>query len=181
MTIKLNFVIISTAFFTLWATLMSNIIYPGTFDPITHGHTNLIERAAHLFEHVIVAVADSKKKQPLFTLVERVDLIEQATSHLTNVSVISFSGLIVDTAQQNQCKAVLRGVRSVTDFDYELQMASMNSELYKHFETVFLTPANQYNFISSTLVREIASMQGDVSPFVHPAVLAALNSKFQGE
>lgn len=159
---------------------MSNIIYPGTFDPVTHGHTNLIERSARLFDHVIVAVADSKKKQPLFNLDERVALIEQATSHLTNVSVIPFTGLIVDAAQQYQCKAVLRGVRSTTDFDYELQMATMNSQLYANFETVFLTPANEFNFISSTLVREIASMQGDVSPFVHPAVLDALNKKFSG-
>jgi pantetheine-phosphate adenylyltransferase len=159
---------------------MNNIIYPGTFDPVTLGHSNLIERAAHLFDHVIVAVADSKKKSPLFNLDERVELIELATEHLTNVSVIPFTGLIVDVAQQQQCKAVLRGVRSMTDFDYELQMANMNSVMYKRFETVFLTPANHLSFISSTLVREIASMNGDVSSFVHPAVLEALNQKFAG-
>lgn len=158
---------------------MNNIIYPGTFDPVTLGHSNLIERAAHLFDHVIVAVADSKKKTPLFSLDERVKLIEESTAHIPNVSVIPFSGLIVDVAREQQCKAVLRGVRSVTDFDYELQMASMNSAMYKRFETVFLTPANEFNFISSTLVREIASMQGDVTAFVHPAVLKALKQKFE--
>lgn len=158
---------------------MNNIIYPGTFDPVTLGHSNLIERAAHLFDHVIVAVADSKKKAPLFSLEERVRLIEASTAQVPNVSVIPFTGLIVDVARQQQCKAVLRGVRSVTDFDYELQMASMNSAMYKQFETVFLTPANEYNFISSTLVREIASMSGDVSAFVHPVVLDALRGKFE--
>jgi len=157
---------------------MNNIIYPGTFDPVTLGHSNLIERAAFLFDHVIVAVAYSKKKAPMFSLEERVTLIEEATAHIPNVSVIAFSGLIVDVAQEQQCKAVLRGVRSVTDFDYELQMASMNSVMYKRFETVFLTPAIQYNFISSSLVKEIASMQGDVSAFVPPTVLTALTEKF---
>ena len=163
----------------LW--FMNNIIYPGTFDPVTLGHSNLIERAAFLFDHVIVAVADSKKKAPMFTLEERVALIEEATAHVPNVSVIAFSGLIVDVAQEQQCKAVLRGVRSVTDFDYELQMASMNSVMYKRFETVFLTPAVQYNFISSSLVKEIASMHGDVSGFVPATVLAALNAKFAND
>lgn len=158
---------------------MNNIIYPGTFDPITLGHVNLIERAAFLFDHVIVAaVASNSKRSALFTLEERIALIEASTAHVPNVSVVSFSGLIVDEARKQQCKAVLRGVRSVTDFDYELQMASMNSAMYKSFETVFLTPANQYNFISSTLVREISSMQGDVASFVHPAVLQALQDKF---
>lgn len=158
---------------------MNNIIYPGTFDPVTLGHINLIERAAHLFDHVIVAVADSKKKTPLFSLDERVKLIEESTQHIPNVSAIPFSGLIVDVARTQQCKAVLRGVRSVTDFDYELQMASMNSAMYKRFETVFLTPANEFNFISSTLVREIASMQGEVGAFVSAPVLKALKQKFE--
>lgn len=158
---------------------MNNIIYPGTFDPVTLGHINLIERAAHLFDHVIVAVADSKKKTPLFSLDERVKLIEESTQHIPNVSTIPFSGLIVDVAREQQCKAVLRGVRSVTDFDYELQMASMNSAMYKRFETVFLTPANEFNFISSTLVREIASMHGEVGAFVSAPVLKALKQKFE--
>jgi pantetheine-phosphate adenylyltransferase len=157
---------------------MKTIIYPGTFDPVTHGHSNLIERAARLFDKVVVAIATSKSKKPLFSFDERVALVKASTSHLNNVEVVGFSGLIVDLAKEQQACAVLRGVRSMTDFDYELQMAGMNASMLKNFETVFLTPENQYSFVSSTLVREIASMQGDVSSFVHPAVLQALNEKF---
>lgn len=157
---------------------MKTIIYPGTFDPITHGHCNLIERAARLFDKVIIAIASSKKKQPLFSFEERVALCQQATAHLDNIEVVAFSGLIVDQAKQHDAIAVLRGVRSMTDFDYELQMASMNQSLSEEFETVFLTPANEYSYISSTLVREIASMDGDVSKFAHPAVVTALKNKF---
>lgn len=157
---------------------MKTIIYPGTFDPITHGHSNLIERASRLFDKVVISIASSKKKQPLFNFDERVELCRQATSHLNNIEVVGFNGLIVDLAQQQSACAVLRGVRSMTDFDYELQMASMNQSMSEAFETVFLTPANQYSFISSTLVREIASMGGDVSKFAHPAVTAALSQKF---
>ena len=156
---------------------MKNIIYPGTFDPITHGHSNLIERASKLFDKVTIAIAQSKKKAPLFNFDERVTLVKAATAHLDNIDVIGFSGLIVDIAHEHNACAVLRGVRSMSDFDYELQMAGMNSAMYSDFETVFLTPANEYSFISSTLVREIASMKGDVSQFVHPTVLDALNKK----
>lgn len=158
---------------------MKTILYPGTFDPITHGHGNLIERASKLFDRVVIAIAQSKKKSPLFTFEERVALTQAATSHLDNIEVCGFSGLIVDLAKQYDACAVLRGVRSMTDFDYELQMAGMNSAMYPEFETVFLTPANEYSFISSTLVREISSMSGDVKDFVHPAVLAALQDKFK--
>lgn len=157
---------------------MKTIIYPGTFDPITHGHSNLIERAAKLFDKVIIAIASSKSKQPLFSFDERVALCQQATAHLDNIEVVAFSGLIVDQAKKHNAIAVLRGVRSVTDFDYELQMASMNQNMAPDFETVFLPPANEYSYISSTLVREIASMDGDVSKFVHPAVITALSKKF---
>lgn len=158
---------------------MRTIIYPGTFDPITLGHSNLIERASRLFGRVVIAIAQSKKKSPLFTFEERVELVQAATAHLPNIDVCGFSGLIVELAKQYNACAVLRGVRSMTDFDYELQMAGMNSAMYPEFETVFLTPANSYNFISSTLVREIASMSGDVKDFVHPAVLTALHNKFK--
>lgn len=158
---------------------MKRIIYPGTFDPVTLGHSNLIERAGRLFDEVIVAVAESKRKKPLFDTDERVALIEAATADLGNVRAMPFSGLIVDVAKAEQCQAVLRGVRSMADFDYELQMAGMNSAMYPEFETVFLTPATEYSFISSSLVREIAGMQGDVAQFVHPAVLKALHDKLQ--
>ena len=160
---------------------MKTIIYPGTFDPITHGHTNLIERAAKLFDKVVIAIAQSKKKTPLFSFEERVALVKAATAHIPNIHVCGFSGLIVDLARQQCATAVLRGVRSMSDFDYELQMAGMNNAMYPDFETVFLTPANAYSFISSTLVREIASMNGNVADFVHPDILAALNSKFPRE
>lgn len=158
---------------------MKRIIYPGTFDPVTLGHSNLIERAGRLFDEVVVAVAESKRKKPLFATDERVSLIEAATADMGNVRVIPFSGLIVDVAKAEQCQAVLRGVRSMADFDYELQMAGMNSAMYPAFETVFLTPATEYSFISSSLVREIAGMKGDVAQFVHPAVLQALHDKLQ--
>ena len=157
---------------------MKTIIYPGTFDPITHGHSDLIERASRLFDKVIIAIASSRSKKPLFSFEERVELCKQATAHIDNIEVVPFSGLIVDQAQQHNACAVLRGVRSMTDFDYELQMASMNQSLMAEFETVFLTPANQFSYISSTLVREIASMDGDVSQFVHPAVVDALKQCF---
>ncbi len=157
---------------------MKTIIYPGTFDPITHGHSDLIERASRLFDKVIIAIASSQSKKPLFSFDERVELCKQSTAHIDNIEVVAFSGLIVDQAKQHNACAVLRGVRSVTDFDYELQMASMNQNLMSEFETVFLTPANEFSYISSTLVREIASMHGDVSKFVHPAVVDALHHRF---
>ncbi|NRB37833.1 MAG: pantetheine-phosphate adenylyltransferase [Pseudomonadales bacterium] len=160
---------------------MKTILYPGTFDPITHGHSNLIERASKLFDKVIICIASSSKKQPLFSFEERVELCQQVTAHLSNIDVVPFSGLIVDQAKEHNAIAVLRGVRSMTDFDYELQMASMNQSMVADFETVFLTPANEYSFISSTLVREIASMHGDVEKFAHPAVVAALSKKFQAK
>lgn len=159
---------------------MRTIIYPGTFDPITHGHSNLVERAAQLFDRVVIAIATSKKKTPLFDEAMRIQLAQQALAHVPNIEVCGFSGLIVDLVHQQGAIAVLRGVRSMTDFDYELQMAGMNSAMYPDFETVFLTPANNLAFISSTLVREIASMKGDVSNFVHPAVNAALHQRFAG-
>lgn len=162
---------------TSGASSMKTIIYPGTFDPITHGHTNLIERAAKLFDSVIIAIAQSKKKTPLFDFNERLNLVQEATAHVPGIRVCGFSGLIVDLVKEHNAQAVLRGVRSMSDFDYELQMAGMNRAMYPEFETVFLTPANEFSFISSTLVREIASMHGNVANFVHPQVLTALHAK----
>lgn len=157
---------------------MRTIIYPGTFDPITKGHIDLIERAARLFDRIIIAIAESKRKQPLFDFEKRKALCELSLSHLDNIEYCAFSGLIIHTVAQYQACAVLRGVRSITDFDYELPMANMNQAMQADFETLFLTPKPELASISSTLVREIASMQGDVSKFVSPAVHDALTQKF---
>lgn len=156
---------------------MKTIVYPGTFDPITLGHSHLVERAAKLFDRVVIAIADSKRKQPMFDLAERTQLCEQALEHIPNIEIVSFSGLIVDLVKDQQAVAVLRGVRSVTDFDYELQMAGMNAAMAPDFDTVFLTPDPKLSFISSTLVREIASMGGEFAQFVHPAIHQALTEK----
>ncbi|WDE11683.1 pantetheine-phosphate adenylyltransferase [Thalassomonas haliotis] len=149
-------------------------IYPGTFDPVTNGHTDLIERASHLFSEVIVGVAASPSKKPRFELAQRVDMIRQVTQHLSNVTVVGFSGLLVDFAKTNQAKVLIRGLRAVSDFEYEFQLANMNRRLSPELESVFLTPAEENSFISSTLVKEVALHQGDVSQFVHPVVKAAL-------
>ncbi|WP_206486081.1 pantetheine-phosphate adenylyltransferase [Thalassotalea sp. G2M2-11] len=149
-------------------------IYPGTFDPVTNGHTDLIERASQLFTHVIVGVAASPSKQPRFDLAQRVAMIEEVTKELSNVSVVGFSGLLVDFAKKNKANVLIRGLRAVSDFEYEFQLANMNRRLYPELESVFLTPAEENSFISSTLVKEVALHQGDVSQFVHPVVKAAL-------
>ena len=159
---------------------MASILYPGTFDPITLGHINLIERASRLFERVSIAIAASKAKSPLFNIEERQTLCEQSLAHLNNVNVIIFDGLIIDLVKKTRADAVLRGVRTMTDFDYEFQMATTNQHMLQSFETLFLTPTQSYSFISSTLVREIASMHGDVSRFVSDPVLKALQAKFVG-
>ena len=157
---------------------MKTVVYPGTFDPITNGHIDLIERACRLFDRVIVAVAASKKKAPLFTLEERVDLCQQALQHLDNVEVCGFDCLLVDLVKDKQANGVLRGLRAVSDFEYEFQLANMNRALAPDMESLFLTPAEHLSFISSTLVREIASLGGDVSKFVAPIVQQALQQKF---
>ncbi|PKG85033.1 pantetheine-phosphate adenylyltransferase [Colwellia sp. 75C3] len=149
-------------------------IYPGTFDPVTNGHSDLIVRASKLFSEVIIGVAASPSKQPRFDLDHRVAMIEQVTQHLTNVTVVGFSGLLVDFAKQYQAKVLIRGLRAVSDFEYEFQLANMNRRLSPDLESVFLTPAEENSFISSTLVKEVALHQGDVSQFVHPVVKAAL-------
>ncbi len=158
---------------------MPKVIYPGTFDPITNGHTDLIERAGRLFDEVTVAVACNPKKQPLLNLEERCELVRQATAHVPNVKVIGFSNLLADFAREQGAKVILRGLRAVSDFEYEFQLADMNRKLAPEVESVFLTPANQLSYISSTLIREIASLGGDVSEFVDPAVDAALQKKFK--
>jgi pantetheine-phosphate adenylyltransferase len=156
----------------------SAVIYPGTFDPITNGHVDLVERASRLFNKVIVAIAFSEKKTPLFTLDERVTLCETALSHLDNIEVVGFSNLLTDFARSRDCPCVLRGLRAVADFEYEFQLANMNRALYPEFESVFLTPSEHLSYISSSLVREIASMQGDITPFVPASVADALVRKF---
>lgn len=156
-------------------------IYPGTFDPITNGHLDLIYRAARLYEKVIVAVAESRGKQPLFALDERVALIEGVVGELSNVQVIGFNNLLVECARQHGANVILRGLRAVSDFEYEFQMAGMNRRLAPDIETVFLTPAEQYEFISSSMIREIARLNGDVSSFVSDSVKDRLIKKFTAE
>ena len=159
---------------------MRTIIYPGTFDPITHGHSDLVERASRLFDRVMVSIAKSEKKKPLFTLEERIELAQTALNHLDNVEVVGFDYLMVHFAQDQKADAVLRGLRAVSDFEYEFQLANMNRALAPDTETIFMTPAEKHSYISSSLVREIASLNGDITPFVHPAVAEALQNKFSG-
>ncbi len=156
-------------------------IYPGTFDPITNGHLDLIARAVKIFDQVIVAVAVNQNKTPLFSLDERVDLARQMTDEFAKVNVMGFNTLLVEFAKQQQATVILRGLRAVSDFEYEFQLAGMNRRLSPELETMFLTPAEQYEFISSTMIREIARLQGDVSSFVPPLVQQALIQKFKQE
>lgn len=157
---------------------MKTVIYPGTFDPITNGHVDLVERAAAIFDKVILAIAFSEKKRPLFNLEERIDLARQALVHVPNVEFVGYSNLLVDFAREHSARFVLRGVRAIADFEYELQLANMNRAIYPEMETVFLTPNEHCAFISSTLVREIAAMKGQVEQFVPPVVASALRDKF---
>ncbi|MEW6983752.1 pantetheine-phosphate adenylyltransferase [Colwelliaceae bacterium 6471] len=154
-------------------------IYPGTFDPVTNGHTDLIARASRLFSEVIVGVAASPSKRPCFDLDERVDMLKKVTSALPNVTVVGFGGLLVDFAKQHQASVLIRGLRAVSDFEYEFQLANMNRRLSPNLESVFLTPAEENSFISSTLVKEVALHHGDVGQFVHPVVKAALEKTLQ--
>jgi len=154
-------------------------IYPGTFDPVTNGHVDLIARALKIFQRVIVAVAGSPGKAPCFALHERVELAAQALRDLPSAEVIGFDGLLADFARARGAKVLLRGLRAVSDFEYEFQLASMNRKLAPDIETMFLTPDEGYTFISSSLVREIAKLGGDVSLFVHPAVESALRKRLR--
>jgi len=149
-------------------------MYPGTFDPITLGHEDLVRRASRLFDKVVVAIAANPGKEPMFSLEERVHLASAALAELDNVEVSGYDGLTVDFARKNGLRVILRGLRAVSDFEYEFQLANMNRHLAKDVETAFLTPTETYNFVSSSLVREICSMGGDISEFVSPAVNEAL-------
>jgi pantetheine-phosphate adenylyltransferase len=154
-------------------------MYPGTFDPITNGHHELVRRAARVFERIVVAVAASPNKKPVFSLAERTRMAEAVLADIPNVSVDSYEGLTVDYAQSHDLRAVVRGLRAVSDFEYEFQLSSMNRSLCPEVETVFLCPEAEYNFISSTLVREVAALGGDVTRFVHPVVQATLDKRFR--
>jgi pantetheine-phosphate adenylyltransferase len=156
----------------------NTVIYPGTFDPITNGHVDLTERAARLFDRVVVAIAHSEKKTPLFSLEERVMLCEGSLTHLDNVEVVGFSNLLTDFAKSQNARCVLRGLRAVADFEYEFQLANMNRAIYPEFESVFLTPSEHLSYISSSLVREIAALDGDISPFVPAQVAVALKNRY---
>lgn len=156
-------------------------IYPGTFDPITNGHLDLISRASRLYHKVIVAVAVNRSKTPLFSLDERVALAKAVTPEFDNVRVIGFDNLLVDCAREQGANVILRGLRAVSDFEYEFQLAGMNRRLAPQLETMFLTPAEQYEFISSSMIREIAQLNGDVSSFVPDIVRQTLIEKFKQE
>jgi pantetheine-phosphate adenylyltransferase len=159
---------------------VNRAMYPGTFDPITRGHEDLVRRASNLFDEVIVAVADSRGKRPFFSLEERVSLARETLAPFANVRVEGFTGLLMDFMRRQEAKIILRGLRAVSDFEYEFQMAGMNRNLYPDVETLFLTPSEQYMFISATMVREIATLGGDISPFVNPLVLPRMKAKVQG-
>ena len=158
---------------------MNNIaVYAGTFDPVTYGHVDLIERATTIFDSVIVAIAESSAKKTLFSLDERVQLTAMVLKDYQQVKVLGFDSLLLDFAKKHNANVILRGLRTVTDFDYEFQLASMNRQLNPKIESIFLMPSEKYMSISSSLVREIASLSGDVSAFVPGSVVAALNNKF---
>ena len=153
---------------------MNKAVYPGTFDPITRGHEDLVLRAASLFDQVVLAVADSPSKRPFFPLEERVQMAKDVLTGHPNIEVMGFSGLLMDFLRSQGARIILRGLRAVSDFEYEFQMAGMNRKLYPDVETIFLTPGEQYMFISATMVREIAALGGDVSHFVNPRILTRL-------
>ena len=156
---------------------MIKAVYPGTFDPLTRGHEDLVRRACKLFDELVVGVADSRAKRTFFSLAERVEMAREVLSGVRNVQVVGFDSLLTDFVRKQGARVVLRGLRAVSDFEYEFQLAGMNRNLYPEMETVFLTPSEQHMFISATLVREIAALGGDVSKFVHPLVGELLRKK----
>ncbi|WP_168012631.1 pantetheine-phosphate adenylyltransferase [Halomonas salinarum] len=157
---------------------MNIVVYPGTFDPITNGHFDLIERGARMFDKVIIAIAASPGKQPALDLDTRVALAQEVVSKLPNVEVTGFSGLLTEFLADQQARIILRGLRAVSDFEYELQLANMNRAMSPDVESVFLTPALENSYISSTMVREVAKLGGDISKLVHPRVVDALNARY---
>jgi len=156
---------------------MIKAVYPGTFDPLTRGHEDLVRRASPLFDTLILGVADSKAKRTHFPLEERVAMASEVLADIKNVKVMGFTGLLIDFVRQTGARVVMRGLRAVSDFEYEFQLAGMNRSLFPEFETIFLTPSEQHMFISATLVREIAILGGDISQFVHPLVAKRLKQK----
>ncbi|WP_067868826.1 pantetheine-phosphate adenylyltransferase [Neptuniibacter marinus] len=154
---------------------MNIAVYPGTFDPITNGHADIIQRAAKLFDKVVVSVAESPKKQPMLSLETRVALVREVTEHLDNIVIVGFDCLLAELLEQQNANIILRGLRAVSDFEYEFQLAAMNRHLTPNVESIFLTPAEHLSFVSSTLIREISSLGGDVSKFVHPSVAKVLS------
>lgn len=159
---------------------MSIAVYPGTFDPFTNGHKDLVQRAAsNIFDKIYICVAENAKKDALFSMSERIDLAKKSLADIKNIEVIGFSGLLVDFAKELDAKVILRGLRVVSDFEYEFQMSSMNKKLNENIESIFLTPSESYAFLSSTLVKEIAELGGDISGFVSPEVKEALKEKYK--
>jgi pantetheine-phosphate adenylyltransferase len=158
---------------------MNKAVYPGTFDPITRGHEDLVRRAAHIFDKVIVAVADSHGKQPFFSLSERVKMAERVLADYKKAQVIEFSGLLMDFVRSQGANIILRGLRAVSDFEYEFQMAGMNRNMHPDVETIFMTPSEQYMFVSASMVREIAILGGDVGKFVQPLIAERLSAKMK--
>jgi len=156
---------------------MIKAVYPGTFDPLTRGHEDLVRRASRLFGTLVLGVADSRAKRTFFSLEERIEIAREVLADVPNLTVVGFTGLLSDFVRTQNARVVLRGLRAVSDFEYEFQLAGMNRDLYPDMETIFLTPAAQYMFISATLVREIAALGGDVTKFVHPTVRERLAAK----
>jgi pantetheine-phosphate adenylyltransferase len=156
---------------------MIKAVYPGTFDPLTRGHEDLVRRASTLFDSLILGIAESRAKRTYFPLEERIEIAREVLGDVKNVQVVGFEGLLIDFVRKQNARVVLRGLRAVSDFEYEFQLAGMNRDLYPEMETVFLTPSEQHMFISATLVREIATLGGDVSKFVHPSVVQRFKQK----
>ena len=157
---------------------MKTIVYPGTFDPVTNGHIDLVERASRLFDKVVIGIASSQRKSPLFTIEERIELASECLQHVPNVEIHGFDCLLVNFVSDCNADAIMRGLRAVSDFEYEFQLANMNRAIAPTMESIFLTPSEHLSYISSTLVREIASLDGDVSQFVPESVKQALTEKF---
>ena len=158
---------------------MKTIVYPGTFDPVTNGHIDLVERASKLFDKVIIGIASSRQKSPLFTIEERIQLASGCLKHVSNVEIYGFDSLLVNFVKECNADAIMRGLRAVSDFEYEFQLANMNRALSPEIESIFLTPSEKFSYISSSLIREICSLKGDVSQFVPPNVAEALADRLQ--